>query len=387
MNSVNTFPIPVVGRRPRAIVKVGGTAIPGWIEWSVTNNSYSEADTFEVSFSMSALPAAHNANWFSQQTEIFVEILAGFPSNPSSPNAAELTSLIYGRVDDIRVDPVRGVLTLPGRDLTAVFIDTKLTTQYQNKKATQIVRSLANGHGLDVSLPQGTTATVESPALSPPGTYDTRGDQVRLQLGSTEWDLISWLARENGLVAFVQGKTLNFIDDQRKNATPYLLQWQPLDSANGSPRSNVIDLDLSRSLTVAKGITVTVRSTNFLGQTIARSYPKSPRGISPGASSPFGGVQPYFFNVRNKTPEQVEALAQAKFEEISSHAMKLRATLPADALISLETPVQLQGTGTAYDQTYFVRAVTRRMSVDEGYVMEIEAQNTTPELLQAATSR
>lgn len=384
MNSVNTFPVVAAGRRPRSIVKVSGTAVPGWIDCAVTNNAYAEADTFRVTFGISMLPASNNVAWFSQQTEIFVEILTGFPSNPNAPNAAELTSLIYGRVDDIELDPVQRALTLTGRDLTAVFIDTRLTTQYQNKTASQIVQAIAQKHGLAASV-QTTHAIVGSPALAPVGTYYLR-DNVRLQTSNSEWDLITWLARESGLVTFVQAQTLYFVADPRTSATPYLIQWQPPNSAGGSPQSNVQELSLSRSLTVAKGISVTVQCANFLGPTIVRSYPRAPRGIKAGGSSPFGPTQNYYFNLPpGKTAAQVEAYAEAKFNEISSHAMKLKATLPADGLISVSVPVKVQGTGTAFDQTYFPRAIVRRMDMGGGYNMDIDAQNTTPELDASAT--
>ena len=138
---LNTVPTVAAGRQPRAVVRVNGAPMPGWVSWEVTANTYYEADTFRVSFATSAMadqtaPAwgaldkslgrkLKAADWFSQQAEIYVEILAGFPSNPADPSANELSSLIYGRVDDIEFDPVSTMLSLTGRDLTAVFIDTR----------------------------------------------------------------------------------------------------------------------------------------------------------------------------------------------------------------------------------------------------------------------
>src|SRR6185312_15026296 len=109
-------------RHPRAIVKLSGTAVDGWISWEVTSNTFYEADTFRVSFAVSDLPPANDANWFSTQKELFVEIFAGFPSNPDKPDPSELKSLIYGRVDEMDFDPLQATINLTGRDLTAVFI-------------------------------------------------------------------------------------------------------------------------------------------------------------------------------------------------------------------------------------------------------------------------
>ncbi|EFU5316865.1 hypothetical protein HT787_004573, partial [Salmonella enterica] len=161
---LNTVPTVAAGRQPRAVVRVNGAPMPGWVSWEVTANTYYEADTFRVSFATSAMadqtaPAwgaldkslgrkLKAADWFSQQAEIYVEILAGFPSNPADPSANELSSLIYGRVDDIEFDPVSTMLSLTGRDLTAVFIDTRVAGEWSNQTSSGIATMLAKNHAL-----------------------------------------------------------------------------------------------------------------------------------------------------------------------------------------------------------------------------------------------
>ena len=122
------------------------------MSWSVSNNSYYEADTFRITYSVSALPSANDANWFSTQTEIFAQIFAGFPQDPANPTIGELTNLIYGRVDDIAYNP-RGTGNHLNRcrDLTAVFIDSRISSQYKNQTSSQIATLLASSHGLDNS--------------------------------------------------------------------------------------------------------------------------------------------------------------------------------------------------------------------------------------------
>ena len=122
-------------RRPRALVQVNDNLIPGWISWTAESNRFYQADTFRVDFAMSSLPAEFNKRWFTQQKEMFVEIFAGFPSDPVSFDRSELDSIIYGRADHVEINLTGGTLTLPGRDLTAVFIDAKTSVQYQNQTA------------------------------------------------------------------------------------------------------------------------------------------------------------------------------------------------------------------------------------------------------------
>jgi hypothetical protein len=58
--------------------------------------------------------------------------------------------------------------------------------------------------------------------------------------------------------------------------------------------------------------------------------------------------------------------------------MKMRGTLPGDNLLQTRGGViKVMGTSTAWDQQYFARSITRRMSFAEGYSMEFEAQNFT----------
>lgn len=372
-------------RAPRAIVRVGGVPIDGWIAWEAAESTFFDADTFQVSFALSRLPAAYNLSWFAAQTELFVEILAGFPQNPARPTASELTSLIYGRVDDLEADLAAGILTLPGRDLTAVFIDTKLTTQYSNRTASQIVQTIAAKHGITANVTT-TRAIVGSPALANVGTYSLRST-VHMTTNNNEWDLISWLARESGFVAYMQGSTLYFGPDPTLTGTPYLISWTPAPATGGVPSSNTSSLTLSRSLTVAKGIAVTAQSASFLGPTITRSYPRGVRSIKPGKASPFGPTQEYLFTMpAGKNAQQVEAFAEAKYREIIRHAMKVHGELPGDVVLSKTTPVRVQGTGTAWDQLYYVRSISRQMSGEDGFSMEFEAQNSTPDLEQAAAA-
>lgn len=376
VRAINTLPATSSGRQPRGLVQLGPvgslSTVPGWTSLSVTNNSYYEADTFRLTYSASALPSANDANWFSDQTEIFAQIYAGFPRDPNNPQASELDNLIYGRIDTIDYDPKCRMITLSGRDLTAVFIDNRITATYKSQTSSQIATQLAQKHGLDTSNIVKTTTSV--------GTF-FNNDQEQIESNRSEWDLLSFLAREEGFVVFVQGQSLFFEPDplptQANN--PYVIEWILPSSANGSPRANVTDLSFSRTLTVAKGISVTARSPNrSTGHAVVQSYPTSPKSIGAGKASPFGPTQAYFFTLPSgKTPAQVAAFAQKTYDTIISHEMNMKATLPADKLLTIQTPIQVEGTGTQFDQVYFPKQITRDLD-GSGYRMTVEAQNTSP---------
>jgi phage protein D len=378
LSTLNNAQAVSVGRRPRGIVQLGLTGalktVPGWVSWSVSNNSYYEADTFKIVFAASALPPSNDANWFSDQKEMFASIYGGFPQDPANPQTAELVNWIYGRVDDIAFNPKSAEITLTGRDLTAVFIDSRISSEFQNQTSSQIATLLAKKHGLDTSHIEATTTKV--------GVF-FNNDQVEIAANRSEWDLLAFLAREEGFVVFVSGQSLFFQADPRPTGAsdPYLIKWTPPTTTNGSPVSNAVELNFSRSLTVAKGISVTARSPNrSTGRAVVQSYPTTPKEIGAGKSSPFGPTTQYFVMMAaNKTPTEVAAFAQQTYRDIIAHEMKMTAYMPADDLLTVSTPVIVSGTGTSFDQLYFPRLVTREMSNEEGYRMTIEAQNTNPD--------
>jgi hypothetical protein len=78
------------------------------------------------------------------------------------------------------------------------------------------------------------------------------------------------------------------------------------------------------------------------------------------------------------TADKLEQHAEAIYNQIISHAMKLRCRLPADEITGPQSTIVVHGTSTTFDQTYFTKVVTRSMSVAEGFSMEIDAQNNSP---------
>jgi hypothetical protein len=88
-----------------------------------------------------------------------------------------------------------------------------------------------------------------------------------------------------------------------------------------------------------------------------------------------GKAQIYSFNVPNLTRDQCLELAKARAEEITRHERVLTASLPGDSKLTTRAMVRLVGTGTSWDQLYYPDAVTRRISFEEGYRMDLRAKN------------
>jgi phage protein D len=375
--ALNPLPMPSAGRQPRGLVKVNGTTLPGWIEWEFDNNSNYQADTFLVTYAGGALPAAFNVDWLTSQGDLQVEILAGFPKNPAAPTDSELKSFIIGRVDDVVYDPVQNTVRLSGRDFTSQFIDAKTTEVFKNQTVAQIVQALATRHGMSANVAQGIT-----PLGALAGSF-YEIDHARLTTEHSEWDLLTWLAQQTQCSVFVTGQTLNFqpAADPTKDDS-YVLQWNPATTSQGSPQFNGIDLKFSRNLTLTKDVKVTVTSWNAKQKarfSVTAHATKTKNAVTRNAGLPFGQPQQYSYTIPGLTHQEALDKAQALLSEISKHEMRMDATLAADNILTAQTLVTVQGTGTKFDQVYFPDSVIRSMSIDEGYRMRLSAKNHSPQ--------
>lgn len=360
-----------VGRQPRGAVKVNGEMITGWVEFELTNTNFFSSDTFRCKFAGALLPADRSAIWFSNQQDMFVELFIGFPQDPTSFAPSDLQSWIYGQVDHIEIDPVTNTIEVDGRDLTRVFIDTKTTQKWPNHTSSQIATALANAHGLTPIVTATTTVV---------GKY-YEIDHVHMEDEHSEWDILNYLADQEGFKVWVRGQSLYFqpAPDPAKT-TPYSVVWQPVTTSAG-PMANFESIKLKRALTVSRGIQVKIRSWNkkyAKGFTV--SYPSNVKTIKVGSSSVGAGGTIYSKRVDNLTQDQALKYAQNWYNQLVAHEMNIEGlTIPGDNDLDITSIIQFGGTGTAFDQQYFPDSISRSMSFDGGYSMTIGAKNQNPD--------
>lgn len=359
----NVIPVTPQTRTPRGIIKIDGTAVSGWTELSWDNNTFFEADTFRATFAVSSLPSDYDVDYFSDTVDMPVEIFAGFPANASSYSSADLSSMISGVVDTVDWSIGQGSITISGRDLTAKLIQSKTDAKYANQTASQIVTSIANDIGL---TPKVTATTVLA------GHY-YEIDHVRLQDNRTLWDLVCYLARQEGMVAYVSGKELHFEAPPDLSGTPYEFYYVPPAEAGGPARGNFADLHMERALTVAKDIVVKVRSWNSRTKTAFTMIAKAAHTKSSGDS------QTYIFNIPGLTSAQAQKRAEELALELSKHERKATISGHADNILLRTDVVSLTGTDTAFDQNYFIESISRSLSYQGGYEWTVNLKNHSPE--------
>lgn len=342
-------------RQPRSLVKIGGEIIQGWESWRAEANTFHDPDLFEVKFAVSALQSGRGVEWFGAQLRLDVEILAGFPADANAYSASELSSVFYGRVDDVSVDWETQTLTVSGRDLTSVFLDAKTSEKYVHKTASQVATLLSGKYGL---TPKVTTTK----ALI--GRY-LQQDNVALQDQRTEWDLLTWLAREESFACYVKGRELHFEPKPTGKQPAATIRWSREDA-------DVVRLTTTRVLTVSRNIEVTVRSWNAKQK---KAFTRKATKTKSGATD----TQKYSVSIPGLTPEEAQQRANQILAEKSIHEFRIEVEMPADLITSISDTIKLTGTGTAWDQVYFPESIVRTMSMDGGFEMTISAKNSSPE--------
>ncbi|QAY85405.1 rhs element Vgr protein [Pseudomonas arsenicoxydans] len=348
----------VIGR-----VLLNGTEVP-FSSFYVDSNSFYSADTFSATFPLTGMPEPMNTVlWWSQQTAIEVTISVGLIDQAS----VNWKTLIIGGVDKPVVSMSRFEVTVDGRDYTSKLIDTKTSEKFSNYTTSQVANMLAARHGL---TPVVTPTTTSVGAI-------TKFDHTHINDERSEWDLISYFAGMDGFQTYVVGNELHYEPALDPATTDqYLIRWVPPGEL-AYPMCNTTEgLDVERDLTLAKGVTVSVRSWKG-GKAYTETYPNSSaKGIAPGNATPKRQV---YSVVRSGLDRQAaQQLAQKLHKQITDHEMRIGCSLPGDNILMPNTIIRVEGTNSDFDQLYYADSVRRSLSFESGYTMSVTAKNHNP---------
>ncbi len=330
-------------RTPTLTVLADGAPLPNLVDADILANAHFAAARFRLRL---AIDPATAAGLLQPGSVLDIQLsLGGAP-----------TSLIQGEADTIRLDVLNRIVEVDGRDLTARLLDARTQETFSNQTASEIAETLAARHRL-------------TPDVTPTSTlagryYSSEHDRVSLGQFSrttTEWDLLTFLAAREGFEAFVSGQTLTFA---------------PLGSTSTIQAISpglCLSLSLEHALTLARDIEVTVKSWNSRQQSAFSQTAKS-TGRSRG-----GGAPQRIVVVRpNLTSNDALQLASRILADLSAHERIVHAELPGELALTPRSRVQLTGTGTDFDQLYYVAELDRHLSVDHGFTERLRLKNTPP---------
>jgi hypothetical protein len=80
----------------------------------------------------------------------------------------------------------------------------------------------------------------------------------------------------------------------------------------------------------------------------------------------------------NLTEEQAQRLANQTAAEITRHERLVSVDMPGELTLTPRNMARLQGTGTSWDQTYFMDHIERSISFDEGFRQSLRLKNSSP---------
>lgn len=354
-------------RRPRGVALLNNSPIT-FLSFEVEKRSHFTVDIWELELEYWKQPEGLDVTYWADAIGVIVELKIGTLQDSQDVGAAPsaIVSLIIGQVDDVDLDPIRGIIKLHGRSLAAKFIDTKTTNKWLNKTASQIVTMLAQGQDLTPNV---------TPTKVPVGHYYD-DDYADLSRSISEWELLTFLAQREGFECYVTGTTL-FFGPQTPDPNPFAV-WMQLDT-EGNVWSNALRLSLKRSLTLAQDITVTVISHDYWsGDQIRATANRRSKALGGARHVTPQTKQGYILRRAGLTPEQAQQLASSTLEDLSRFERNVEIDLEGSPLMTVQRQIIFSETGSSFDQRYFVDRVVHKFSWAAGYEMTVHGKNIPP---------
>lgn len=346
---------------PRVRITANGALLSGIVDVQWTAASAYNAGTFQFTKAFTANDANGPAWWAGTgNKQIAVNITI-------ATDGQTFNSVFTGAVDSHVFDPIGRTIQVSGRDGAAVFIDARITDTYRNLTASEIATKLAAGHGYTAVVTNTTTLVGRY--------YDADNDATTAGSFSravSEWDMLCLLGQKEGILPCVIGTVLYF--QTPASPAPVFPVW--MKQSGSSFQSNALSIELDRSLTMARDVSVTVKSWHSGKKAVVVGKAVTKTAVQPDQSVPPSN---YVFYMPNLTRAQADAAAQKLAMDIAAHERVLQFKIPGETVITPQHVVTLAGTGTDYDGVqYFPDQITSSVSVQGGFTTSISCKNYSP---------
>ena len=334
-------------RSPGIQVVANGQQVTGVMAANVRSNNYFGADCFELRIALTT-----DAAFWAGAASIDVDIR--FRDNALS----RWMSIIQGRADSVRLDPIRRSVEVEGRDYSASLIDSVVSETFTNRTAGEIATLIAQRHGLQ-PLVTPTSAVVGR-------YYQNQHDSVLLDSfcgRASEWDLLCYLAQRENFDLFVAGTALNFVPAATAAVAPIVI----------GPGS-LIGLHLNRTLALTGEVEVVVKTWSSRQHAADVQTARAARNTGAGSSAGAAAEPRRYVLVRpNLASDEAARLAHTKLAELCAHGRSVDLVMPGELALTPRTPFVLSGTGTSFDQLYRIEMIDRIYSSATGFVQRVRA--------------
>ena len=356
-------------RDARLRILINDVAISGAIKADVHSGNSYRGDTFTASLSLTADPKYGIDYWGDDDRKNeLIAIEVGILPEGATEGNVPWVRLLLGTVDKPTIDPKMGTVDISGRDLSGLLVDTKIRQTFANLTASQVVQKICAGHTVGANnLPL--TADVDETTTRVGAYYKEDHDKLTgdaFNKSTTEWDLLTKLAKEEGFDLYFTGTTLHFkkpVPEDTSN--PFVVKWTGRDADHPFPVSNVADLKLERDLHKAKDIYVSVKCWSSKGNKAAEYH----------AGTKSKNSQVYTRNGGALDPVRAQNLANAWYQEIMRHERRFTCSLPGETVLTARDIIKLEGPLGSWSQIYRVDEITRQIAFDAGFEMHLSCKN------------
>ena len=312
-------------RQPRLRILADGDALPGALSADIGTNNHLAADRFRLRLATRGLEPAALAG----RLDIQVGLDGGW------------TSLLLGTADSLHLDPIRGILDVEGRDLSAALVEARVDETFANRTSSEVAALFASRHGLQADV---TTTSTPIGRL-----YGNERD--RLTTGharaATEWDLLAALAQQEGFDLFMDGPRLHFGPPSSDAPVPLLV-------------GGCVGLEVEHRLALS-GLRVQVRSWGSRAGTAVEA--------SAGSGARLHGlVRP------NLSADEAQRLADRTLADLRRHEWAAHVTMPGELLLTARSRVSLQGAGAGWDRVLAVSDIARHLDARRGFSQRVTLQ-------------
>jgi hypothetical protein len=359
--------------RPRLRFMVNGVAITGAKSAEVTQTNYAQGSTWHATVAIDLSKPLQTPWWDPTAVPVpDIDFIMQFGLLPAGAAEGALSwqNLIQGLVDEVRFDPIRGLLDISGRDYLAKLLDTRITEAWLNKTSGEVLALLIQAAGLtaDVQIIGSVTGQYYQIA-------HVRSALTASHRFNNAFDLARFLCNAEGCDMWADGKTIRVRKSLSDTSSPFLITYQA-PGAQAYATLAGIRLDLERNLLIAKGTVVRVLSWDSRQKkTVDKRWPATGSSGTTGTNAAASGGTLHTFKRPNLTADQATALAHQLYDQIVAHQRTVTYEMPGEFALTPRQPVRLSGTGTTWDGALRIDSITRSLDVEGGFRQSLTLRN------------
>ncbi len=357
--------------QPRMRLLANGVALPV-LQADVRQTGYYGSSKFSATLAAFG-DAAHGPAFWAGSDTYDVELQGGFLAPGAPEGSAAWQSLFMGTADEeLEIDLDRGTVLLQGRDYSGKLMDAKTAETFSNQTLAQIATTLAGRAGLQADVASTSQLAGQFYEID-----HARTSHDTFSRSSSYWEMITYLAQQEGYDVWVDGKTLHVQPKDAATGGPAFTVQSGQPSLTGSADygrvANVQRLTLVRRPALAKDVHVTVKS-----------WGAKTKAMVSAMAGPASATQKVVKTFPNLTQAQCSVIAANIRAELGRHERNVQFGMPGEFTLRPRAPIAVQGTGTAFDTTFFISEIDRSYSSKAGFWQTVMARNLPPEADQGA---